>query len=161
MKKKKPISIASRKAKGRKLQQWICEKISSMLNIPWGPDEIISSRGGGQSGTDVVLLGEAKRLFPFSIEAKSQETYSMPSFIKQAKDNKLDNTDWLLIIKRKNEDPTVTMDADSFFKIVKQTLPKKNYFDKEVTYDKDGIDRNFKITMNDSHENKNNSNYDK
>jgi hypothetical protein len=52
----------------------------------------------------------------------------MPSFIKQSKDNQLPNTDWLLVIKRKQEKPTVTMDAESFFKMYEKTIPKKGYF---------------------------------
>lgn len=125
---KKRISIQSAKAKGRKLQQWTSSKISEITGIKCGSDELISSRGGGQSGTDVALIGEAKTLFPFSIECKAQETYSMPSFIKQSKDNQLPNTDWLLVIKRKQEKPTVTMDAESFFKMYEKTIPKKGYF---------------------------------
>ena len=38
-------------------------------------------------GQDVRLVGEAKKRFPFSIECKWQESWSLPSWIKQAKEN--------------------------------------------------------------------------
>ena len=80
--KKVKISIASAKAKGRRLQQFICTKISDLLNIPWGKDELIASREMGQSGTDIRLIGTAKKRFPYSVECKWQETWSIHSFIR-------------------------------------------------------------------------------
>jgi len=72
----------------------------------------------GQSGVDVVLRGRAKTLFPFSIECKAQESWSVPSWIKQAKENEEVNTIWLLFCKRSRENPIVIMDANSFFEII-------------------------------------------
>ena len=54
------IKTSSAKAKGRSLQQWVCQKISDLLNIPWGKDELIASREMGQSGVDIRLIGEAQ-----------------------------------------------------------------------------------------------------
>jgi hypothetical protein len=84
---KKRIKTSSAKAKGRNLQKWTCQKISELLGIPWGKDELIASREMGQSGTDVRLVEEAQERFPFSVECKYQETWSVPSWIKQAKKN--------------------------------------------------------------------------
>jgi len=119
------ISVASRKAKGRLLQQWVAEKISNLLGIPWGKDELISSRPMGQAGTDLCLLGEAKKKFPYSIEVKRQEAMAIPSWIKQAKNNQLKGTDWLLVCKRSREDTIVIMDADVFFKIQAELIKLK------------------------------------
>ena len=124
--KKKPISIASRKAKGRNLQKWTAKKISELLCIPCGKDELIASREMGQSGTDVRLIGEALKRFPFSIETKSQETWSMNQFIQQAKANQMDSTDWLLIVKKNHDKPVVVMDADSFFNLLERIGYGKN-----------------------------------
>ena len=117
---KKRISVQSAKAKGRKLQQWVADKISKLTDIPWGKDELIASREMGQSGTDIRLIGKAKQLFPFSVECKWQETWSIPSFIKQAKANQQKDTDWLLFCKRNSEDPIVVLDAAVFFKLLKR-----------------------------------------
>jgi hypothetical protein len=112
------IKTASAKAKGRMLQQWVCEQISNVLNIPWGKDELIASREGGQAGTDIRLIGDAKKRFPFSIECKSQESWSVHGFIEQAQSNQEEGTDWLLVMKRRREPPVVVMDAKRFFELM-------------------------------------------
>lgn len=119
-KKKKKIKTSSAKAKGRNLQKWACEKISELLGIPWGKDELIASREMGQSGTDVRLIGEALERFPYSVECKWQESWSVPAWIKQAEANQLDGTDWLLIVKRNHIRPAVIMDAEHFFELFKK-----------------------------------------
>lgn len=111
------ISVASRKAKGRRLQNWVSEKISKLLDIPCGRDELIAPREMGQTGTDVRLIGEALKGFPFSVECKYQETWALPSWIKQAQENQKKNTDWLLVCKKNREKPVVVIDAEVFFKI--------------------------------------------
>ena len=80
----------------------------------------------GQSGTDVRLIGEALKRFPFSIETKCQETWSMNQFIQQAKANQMDSTDWLLIVKKNHDKPVVVMDADSFFNLLERIGYGKN-----------------------------------
>lgn len=114
------MKTSSAKAKGRRLQQWVANKISVLTGLPCGKDELIESREMGQSGVDVKLIGIARKLFPFSVECKSQEIWSVPAYIKQAKKNGIPNTDWILFIKRNREDPVVCMDADAFFKLMKQ-----------------------------------------
>lgn len=115
MKKKKPIKISSRKGKGRNLQKWVCKIISDIVGIPWGKDEDIEPRPMGQSGVDVILRGEAKNIFPFSIECKNQESWNVHKWIKQTKQNEKDGTDWLLVCKRNKSKPVVILDAETFF----------------------------------------------
>jgi len=111
--------------KGQRLQKWVCEKISNLLCIPFGVDEQIASRESGQPGTDIRLVGEAKKLFLFSVECKNQETWSIPAWIKQAKNNQADGTDWLLIVKKNRFDPIIVMDAENFFKLLRGIYEKK------------------------------------
>lgn len=120
-----PISIASRKAKGRNLQKYVTRRISEITGIPYGKDERIASREMGQSGTDVRLIGKAKKLFPFSIECKYQETWSVPAWIKQAKENWKRGTDWLLFMRKNRHPEIVCMDAEAFFKIYEEYLRLK------------------------------------
>ena len=84
----KRISVRSAKAKGRRLQQWTAKQISDLSGIPCGKDEEICSREMGQSGTDVRLSKNVKKLFPYSIETKCQERFNVVSAIEQAKSNK-------------------------------------------------------------------------
>ena len=81
------ISISSRKGKGRQLQQSVAKRISDLIELPWGKDEQIASREMAQSGTDIRLIGEAKELFPWSVECKRQESWGVHEWIKQAKMN--------------------------------------------------------------------------
>ena len=71
------MKSSSAKAKGRRLQQWVCQQIASVTGLPFGKDMTIASREMGQSGTDVRLVGEARDAFPFSIECKNQETWTV------------------------------------------------------------------------------------
>ena len=121
---KKRITTASAKSKGRRLQQFMCEKISTLLNIPWGQDELIASREMGQSGTDVRLIGEAKVRFPWSVECKAQESWSVHAWVEQAIANQAKGTNWLLVCKRSHKKPVVILDADVFFELIKPSKRK-------------------------------------
>ncbi len=121
--KKKParrITRQSAKAKGRNLQKWACEQISKLLGMPWGPDECIASREASQHGTDVRLVGPALEQFPYSVECKWQERWDVPAWIRQAQDNLIPGTDWLLIVKRSYQQPVVMIDAERFFELLAQ-----------------------------------------
>jgi hypothetical protein len=120
------IKASSKREKGQRLQRLIAEKISKLLGIPWGKDELIASRESGQQGTDVRLIGKALKEFPFSIETKNQETWSIPKWTKQAKENQKKGTDWLLICKKNRTDPVVIMDVEVFFKLYEKILKRGN-----------------------------------
>ncbi len=119
---KRRIKVSSAKAKGRTLQQWVCQKVSELLGIPWGKDELIAPREASQTGTDVRLIGLAKERFPFSVECKHQEAWSVPAWIAQAKKNQLEGTDWLLILKKNRLDPVIVMDAERFFALLERIV---------------------------------------
>jgi len=120
---KKRISPQSAKSKGRRLQQWVCKKVSELTGYEWGSsgdDKPIESRPMGQSGTDVRMESQVRELFPFSVECKFQETWSIPAWIEQAKINQVKGTDWLLVVKRSRKPPVVVIEASKFFKILEQ-----------------------------------------
>ena len=119
---KKKITVKSAKAKARILQNWVAEQVSIITGIPWGKDCDISARPMGQSGTDLILYGKAKELFKFSTECKAQETWSIPQWIRDTKDNQAEGTDWLLVTKRSHDKPVVIMDAGVFFRIYQRII---------------------------------------
>jgi hypothetical protein len=121
----KANTVASRKAKARRLQNWTAEQIAALLECEWGKDCTVAPREMGQSGTDVRLIGDAQVQFPYSVECKNQETWAIPAWIKQAKENQKDDTDWLLVCKRNNEKPVIVMDADAFFRLLKENKDGK------------------------------------
>jgi len=119
------IKIRSRKNKGKRLQNTTAERISKMLEIPWGADKDIESRTMGLSGVDIILRGEALKLFPFSIENKNCEKWNdILKWIEQAKYNQKKGTDWMLICKKNRMEPVVIMDMEQFFKLYERILKK-------------------------------------
>lgn len=123
---KKSIKISSRKAKGRDLQKWVCSKISELTNFPYDQSDdqcLIHSREMGQHGNDIILRGEALKKFPFSIECKNSETLNLLETIEQVQANQIEETDWLIVHKRKTlKTPIVIMDWDSLEKLYKGLL---------------------------------------
>jgi hypothetical protein len=116
------IKRKSAKGKARRLQHWVVDRISEITGIESGKDAQIESREMGQAGVDVKLYGMAKEKFPFSVECKYQETWSIPAWTEQAKANKAKGTDWLLFVRRNRIDELVVMDAKAFFDIYSQYL---------------------------------------
>jgi len=118
------IKTSSAKAKGRNLQKWVAEKISNLLNIDYGyeDEKLIQPRIMGQSGTDIVLRGEAFDKFKYDVECKAQENWGVHAAIKQAKNNQREDRQWLLIMKRNREHPVVILDADHFFNILEKGM---------------------------------------
>ena len=118
------IKTSSAKSKGRRLQKEVMNKISEVTGIECGVDEQIASREMGQSGTDIRLVGEAKKVFPFAVECKNQEKWSIIQWVKQAQENVSDDLpDWLLFVKRnRQKSPYVVMDSELFFKLYKELL---------------------------------------
>lgn len=117
---KKRISVASAKDKGRRLQKWSCEQIANLTGFEWGHDCPIESRPMGQNGVDVRMEKRVLKMFPYSIECKAQENWSIPAWIEQAKDNLLPDTDWLLIVRKSRKEPIAIMDAEVFFKLLQK-----------------------------------------
>lgn len=100
----KRIKVQSAKGKGMNFQREICQKIADLIGIPYlrGDDEsLIESRSSGVNGTDIILRGEAKKRFPFSIEAKNSESLSLVDAVQQAQANQAEDTMWLVVHRRK------------------------------------------------------------
>ena len=123
----KTIKVSSRKGKGRGLQYWVCERIAGMFGINFVQSDdtcLIHSREMGQHGTDIVLRGEVAKKFPFDIECKACESLSIPQWVRQAKTNKKDGRDWLVVFKKQTmgSEPFVIMEWDTFEKIIMEEL---------------------------------------
>ena len=111
----------SAKAKGRNFQQQIARGIATAHGLTYGADEDCESRGMGQCGTDVRLSKRAKELFPYSVECKCQERLSFWDAINQARTNVLQDTDWLLVVKRNRETPIAILDWEVFLELQRQS----------------------------------------
>jgi len=108
-----------------------------MSGIAWGKDEMIAAREMGQAGTDVRLVGIALNIFKLSVECKAQESWNVHDWIKQAMENQLKGTDWLLVAKRSSvkseargiertlKNPVVFMDFFAFLKMFEVVVQKR------------------------------------
>lgn len=115
----KTIKISSRKGKGRGLQYWVCDRIAKIFGIEFVQSDdtcLVHSREMGQKGTDICLRGELYKKFPFDIECKSCESLSVPDWVRQARTNKKENRDWLVVFKKQTigHEPLVIMEWETF-----------------------------------------------
>jgi hypothetical protein len=121
------IKVSSAKGKGRGLQYWVCDRIAKMFGLEFIQSDdncLVHSREMGQHGTDIVLRGKVFDDFPFDIECKSCESLSIPEWVRQARANKKENRDWLLVFKKQTigHEPLVLMEWETFEKIIKDKI---------------------------------------
>lgn len=119
MTKKKKISAASGKAKGRKLQQWTRDKILE-LNPELEPDDC-KSTSMGAGGEDVQLSPAARKLVPLSIECKARARFSGYTFMDQAVSNS-HKVQPVVIVKGDRKKPLAMVDADFFFTLLRKGI---------------------------------------
>jgi hypothetical protein len=120
-KKKKPINVASRKAKGRRLQSQIATKLSKLLGIPFEKDGDIDVRIMGDSGSDIILRGDAKGFYFDGIEAKNQERIQIWQALEQASQY---GKKPLLFFKRNRSKTYVVMEDKDFYKLYEAAKDK-------------------------------------
>lgn len=112
-------TIASRKAKGRNLQNDIKNRILETFK-ELTPDDVRSTPMG-VNGADIQLSARGKELFPHSVEAKNSEKLNVYQAWEQANTNIDDGTQPLLIIKKNRKQPLAIIDLDYFFKLIQKT----------------------------------------
>ena len=112
------MKTSSAKAKGRKLQDWVRQKLIEYLDEDHTHDlhEEITTAIMGEHGADVKLSQACSHLFPFSIECKNQEKFtSIYNIMDQAKSH--NDYEPLAFIKMNNKKPLVILDAEYFMKL--------------------------------------------
>lgn len=108
----KPHTTSYGKAKGRDLQKFICRELAEMSGLDYNQQNdqvLIHSREMGQAGVDIILRGKAREYFPFSIECKNTEDFSVYAVVEQAAANQAEGTDWAIVHKKKQQDPIIVM----------------------------------------------------
>lgn len=108
-----PIKPSSAKNKGRRLQQWVRDKLIEHLNVH---PEDIESRSMGAGGEDIIMARAARKSFPHSIECKNTEKLNIWEAYKQAVANK-GNYEPIVVIKKNGEKPLVVVDAEYFINL--------------------------------------------
>ena len=98
---------ASRKAKGRRLQQAVRQDLVDRLGID--PGDILST-AMGQSGCDLYLSPAARERFPFGVECKAQEAIALPTWWRQCTANAAaEGLTPLLVLKQSRREPLAVL----------------------------------------------------
>ena len=108
----------SAKNKGKRLQNKVRDLILEKFNSKLEQDDVRSITMG-DSGEDILLSPAARRLFPFSVECKSQEKLSIWSSLEQAEDNSGDHIP-LLIFKRNRSKTYAVLEFDELLKLLNE-----------------------------------------
>ena len=118
---------ASRKAKGRRLQQAVRQDLIGHLGID--PGDILST-AMGQSGCDLYLSPAARSVFPFGVECKAQETISLPAWWKQCERNASKvGLIPLLVFKRNREEPLAVLRWEDLIRLIREIRERYGFVD--------------------------------
>ena len=109
------MNTASRKAKGRRLQQQFMKLLIEKLDID---PEDLESRSMGAGGEDLIMSKAARTKFPYSVECKNQERLNIWSAWEQAESNK-GIYEPIVVIKKNKQRPLVVLDAENFLDMIK------------------------------------------
>ena len=110
-------TVQSRKAKGRRLQNWTRDTLLSIFKTL--DDNDISCAIMGETGEDIKLSNPAKKLIPYSFECKNKETFKgIYDIMKQAESNAKTSYNSVGIIKMNNQQPLAIVDAMHFLKLI-------------------------------------------
>ena len=113
------MQTRSRKAKGRKLQNWVRDEFLSRFKQ--FTDEDIYCAIMGESGADVKFSPLAQETLPYSIECKNKETFKgIYDIMEQAKSNTKVNHTPVGVIKMNNCEPLAIVNAKHFLDLIKK-----------------------------------------
>ena len=111
------MKASSSKAKGRRLQDFVRDKLRGLFTKL--EDDDIKAAIMGESGEDIKLSPAARKIIPYSFECKNQERLNIWSSLSQAEENSNDRTP-VLVFKRNRSKTYVAIDVDSFLNLIKQ-----------------------------------------
>ena len=113
-------SVKSSKAKGRRLQNFVRDKLKDLFITKWTKlpkleEDDIKSQIMGMSGEDIVLSPAAKKMIPYSFECKNQEKLNIWDALKQAETNCDDRTP-VVVFKRNHSKIYVAIEFNDWLK---------------------------------------------
>ena len=108
----------SAKNKGKRLQNKVRDVILEKFD-KLEPDDVRSITMG-DAGEDILLSPAARRLFPFSVECKAQESLSIWSALQQAESNAGKHTP-LVIFKRNRSKTYAVLEFKELLKLLDES----------------------------------------
>ena len=112
-------SPRSSKAKGRRLQNLVRDKLRAAFSSLLEEDDI-KSQTMGMTGEDIVLSPAARKLIPYSIECKNVERLNVWQCLKQTEDNTHEDCSPALIIKRNQTNPYIMIPIDVWIDLIQE-----------------------------------------
>jgi hypothetical protein len=114
-------STATRKAKGRKLQQFVAK----LIQDTFGLSELdVRSTSMGAQGVDVQLSSKALTYFPYAVECKCVEKVNIWEALVQASANAVEESNKtgltiqpLVVVKKSHKEPVVILQLSAFMKL--------------------------------------------
>lgn len=113
---------ASRKQKGRALQQHARDRITAVFGLEEGD---VESRSMGAGGVDIMLSPKARSVCPLSIEAKNTRVVPSKKAIEQSRYNAYPNTLPIVVWKPHGGqyiDAMVMVPLEDLLKFIKERL---------------------------------------
>ena len=107
----------SAKNKGKRLQNKVRDVILEKFD-KLEPDDVRSITMG-DAGEDILLSPAARRLFPFSVECKAQESLSIWSALQQAESNAGKHIP-LLVFKRNRSKTYAVLEFDKLLELLNE-----------------------------------------
>ena len=107
------MKTSSKKAKGRRLQNWVRDEL--LKRFPKLTDNDVVCAIMGERGIDVKLSSKAKKFIPFSIECKNQEAFkNIYKAYGQSCYNSKKNLEPIVFVKMNKHEPLIVLDAKYF-----------------------------------------------
>ena len=118
---------ASRKAKGRRLQQAVRQDLIDRLGID--PGDILST-AMGQGGCDLHLSPAARERFGFGVECKAQERLALPEWWKQCENNaEKEGLTPLLLVKQSRKEPLAVLRWSDLIRLIREIRERYGFVD--------------------------------
>jgi len=114
------ISVASRKAKGRRLQDWVRDQLYKRFSSLEEGD--IRGAIMGETGADIKLSPLAAKQIPLKIECKAREGYKGIYDAYQQATGHEGKGEPVLIIKMNREAPLAIINASYFLDLIKKDI---------------------------------------
>ena len=112
------MNTKSNKAKGRRLQNWVRDRIMELFLELEGGD--VKPALMSEGGMDIKLSPHASRIFPYAVEAKNVEKLNVWAAYDQAKEHTT-SLEPIVIMKKNGREPVVVVDALHFLNLVRKT----------------------------------------
>ena len=111
------MKTASKKAKGRKLQDFVRDNLLSCF--PFLEQDDIKVAIMGESGEDIKLSPAARKSIPYSFECKNVERLQFWSSVEQCEANCKENISPAVVVKKNRKQPMVAIPFSMFLELIK------------------------------------------